>query len=289
MRIAIPLVVLVVACGENRPAPHAAPPETAAVESVVAPEVLPPAREVTFATADGVTISATFRAASVPEAPAVILVHQLSSTRAEWQPLLDRLRAQPALTTLAIDMRGHGESTRGPAGALDWHSFDTAQWVATRLDVLAAVAFLASAESGVHPASIAGVGSSIGSTAVVAAAAEDPRLRPLVTLSPGRAYHGFDAITPALALHDCPILAVVAYTETDSVDTAQTFARLTHVPAYVADGPGHGVVLFSTMPSTLDHVEDFLRTQLREPRLVPRVPGAERAGPPVTSAGTPAP
>jgi pimeloyl-ACP methyl ester carboxylesterase len=285
LRLGIVFALLAMACGE----PPAPPRPVRAVE-VAAPapppsEVLPAPREVTFTTNDGVIIAGTLQAAAAPDAPAVILVHQLSSTRAEWRPLLDRLRAEPAFTTLAIDMRGHGASTTSVAGPIDWQSFDDDQWRATRLDVLAAVTFLDGPESGVHASAIAGVGSSIGSTAVVAAAAEEPRLRPLVTISPGRAYHGFDALTPAMSLHDCPIFAIVARGEPDSVDTADAFGRLTHTPEYVAAGTTHGVLLFGEVPVTLDEVEDFLRTRLDRPRRTARVAGAEQAPPPITSTG----
>ena len=250
-------------------------------------EILPAPRDVTFRTSDGVTIGATLARAVSPDAPAVILVHQVGSTRAEWAPLLERLRVQRAFTTLAIDLRGHGASTEGPAGPLDWRTFDDAQWASTRLDVLAAVAFLSASDSGVDPAALAAIGSSIGSSAVVAAAAEEPRLTALVTLSPGRAYHGFEAITPALALADRAVFAVVAHDETDSVDTAETYGRITHVPAMVVDGSAHGVVLLTNGASVLDRVEDFLRQQLAWARVVDRPAGPRIAAPAATSTGTP--
>lgn len=269
----------------TRHATHEAPPET---EAPPVEETLPAPRDVTFTTTDGVTIAATLHRAARVDAPAIVLVHQLSSTRAEWAPLLERLHASPAFTTLAIDLRGHGASTHGPSGNLDWQSFDDAAWAATRLDVLAAVAWLAGPDSGVAPSSISAVGSSIGCSAVVAAAAEEPRLRVMVTLSPGRAYHGFDAITPVMQLDDRAIFAIASRDETDSVDTAAAYGRVTHVESLVVDGDAHGVVIFGTTPTTLDRVEEFLRERLAWTRLAPP-PSDEAAPPPVTSLGTPAP
>jgi pimeloyl-ACP methyl ester carboxylesterase len=72
----------------------------------------------------------------VPDAP---------STRSEWAPLLDRLHAHPALSTLALDLRGHGASTAGPDGTtLSYATFDAAAWAGTAQDVLAAVAYVRS-------------------------------------------------------------------------------------------------------------------------------------------------
>lgn len=254
-------------------------PSSARVDPVVAAtpahslaaRTLPDARTIEYVTEDGVHISGTLQPAAVPDAPAVILVHGLGSDRSEWAPLLERLRVEPGLTTLAIDMRGHGQSTRGPSGAIGWSSFDAAQWAATRLDVRGAVAFLHGSESGVAPSAIAAVGASIGSSAVIAAAADEPTLTTIVTLSPGRAYHGFDAITPAIGLGDRAIFAVVAHDETDGVETADAYGRIGHVPPRVVEGNAHGVALFSLDPTTLDGVEDFLREHLGSPRAVARV------------------
>ncbi len=293
--LALVLSVVVSACTEGPPpaapahhvARSSAPAPTAT--AVPAPEAPTESRDVTFVTTDGVTIAATLHRAPRVDAPAVIFVHQLGSTRAEWAPLIARLHAGAAFTTLAIDLRGHGASTRGPSGNLDWQTFGTAQWAATRLDVLAALAYLTGPDSRVAPASIAAVGASIGCSAVIAAAAEEPRLGTLVTLSPGRAFHGFDAITPAIHLDDRAIFALASRDETDSVDTAQAYGRITGVPAYILDGDAHGVVMFGTAPETLDRIEDFLRERLAWARLAPRDPVAGSVAPPPTSLGSPAP
>ena len=249
----------------------------------------PAPRDVTFVTTDGVTIAGTLTRAARVDAPAVILVHQLASTRAEWAPLLPHLAADPSMTVLAIDMRGHGASTHGSSGSLSYESFDDAQWTNTRNDVIAAVTYLLGPDSGVAPASIAAIGASIGSSAVVAAAAEDSRISAVVAVSPGRAYHGFDSVTPATLIVNRPIFALASNDETDSVETAQAFGRLTGVPAHIIPGDAHGVVMFGTTPGTLDLVEDFLRTSLTWPRLAPRVVPTEPAAPPPTSVGTPVP
>jgi pimeloyl-ACP methyl ester carboxylesterase len=284
-RASVLVLVLALACSEGPSPQHAAP---APAHHVTSPPEAPPAREVTFTTSDGVTIAGTLQRGTRADAPAIVLVHQLDSTRAEWAPLLERLRAEPSFTTLAIDMRGHGASTHGPNGTLDWHTFDADAWAATRRDVIAAVAFLTGADSGAAPASIGAVGSSIGSSAVIAAAAEEPRITTLVTLSPGRAYHGFDAITPAMQLMDRSILAIASADETSSVDTAQAYGRLSGMAPRIVAGDAHGVVLFGVDPAALDETEDFLREHLAWVRIAPRS-SAPPPPPPVTSPGTPAP
>jgi len=257
--------VLLAACSSD-PAPRATPPE--AVEAPVAEptepveETPPEPRVVRFTTSDGVTIVGELAPAARPEAGAVILVHQLGSSRSEWAPLIERLHASPSITTLAIDMRGHGESTTGTSGEIEFHAFDHEAWAQTQEDVLAAVAFLSSEESGVRPARISAVGSSIGSTAVVAAAAREPRLASFAVISPGRAYHGFDSLTPMLDLGSRGFFAIVSRDETEGVETAQAMARVTGTEAMVVDGTTHGVAVFTAEPATLDRLVAFLRTDL---------------------------
>jgi len=228
------------------------------------PPALPAAEEVTFPTSDGVTIAATLQRAPDASAPVVILVHQLASSRTEWGPLLERLHAHPALCTLALDLRGHGGSTAGPDGTtLSYAAFDAAAWRSTALDVLAAVAYVRSSTSGLTPSAIAVAGASIGSSAAIAAAAQQPDISVLAALSPGRAYHGFDAITPALEFSGRAFFAAVAREESDSLASAQALTRITHGELVEVAGAAHGTAMFSADPSLLDRTERFLRTALQ--------------------------
>ncbi|MDI7269879.1 MAG: hypothetical protein QME96_17955, partial [Myxococcota bacterium] len=78
---------------------------------------------VEFATADGVTIVGDFFCAGgLPGQcgvfPAVLLVHDRRGSRLDWQPLLDRILPTPRAlpSVLAIDLRGHGDSTAAAGG-----------------------------------------------------------------------------------------------------------------------------------------------------------------------------
>lgn len=71
---------------------------------------------VTFPTADGVALAASYRPApGGGSAPAVLLLHDFSRERREWSDLFSEWAAR-GLSTLAVDLRGHGESTRRTAG-----------------------------------------------------------------------------------------------------------------------------------------------------------------------------
>ncbi|MDL1949599.1 hypothetical protein FBQ97_07275 [Acidobacteria bacterium ACD] len=72
--------------------------------------------KVTFPTSDGVTLAGTFRPSPAGQgAPAVLLLHDFSRERREWADLLPAW-AEKGLAALAIDLRGHGESTRRAVG-----------------------------------------------------------------------------------------------------------------------------------------------------------------------------
>jgi len=82
------------------------PPEPTAV-----PRPPDPYR-VTFPTADGVSLAGSWR--PLPEhgdAPAVLLVHDFSRDRRDWDGVTGSF-AERGLATLSIDLRAHGESTK---------------------------------------------------------------------------------------------------------------------------------------------------------------------------------
>lgn len=259
------------ACTETHPAepvpeptvnaPVAAPVlrERGAVEAVA--EAPGDPVDVEFTTSDGFTIHGTLTP-GLSASPAVVLVHQLGSMRAEWTTLIERLHVAPPLTVLAIDLRGHGASAAGPDGPLDVGQFDAAQWAATSNDVLGAVAYLRTNPHGLSPQRIGLVGASIGSTAAILAAASDPTLDAIVTLSPGRAYRGVDAITPAIGLGHRHLLSLAASGEADSVEASSTFVRITTGEELVLDGNDHGVALLAAHPEAMTRVDAFLRASL---------------------------
>ncbi len=254
---------------EPPPADPAEPAPTASDPAEPAPDPEPPPlaepRTLRIRAADGVELVGDLRAGQSLEAPLVILVHQLSTTRAEWEPLLRRLGASPALTTFALDMRGHGESThrdgaRG-GGEVSWEGFETADWEKVSGDVLTVLGHLR-AEEHLSPGRVILVGSSIGSSAVIRAAAADEGIDAVVAISPGRAYRGLDALTPLPRLGSRALLTVAAAEETGAATTAEDMARIaTTGEAVIAQGNRHGVGLFEDDPSALGRVVEFIRSR----------------------------
>jgi alpha-beta hydrolase superfamily lysophospholipase len=93
------------------PAEAAAKKKKKTPEPTAVPRPADPSR-VTIETADGVALAASWR--PVPErpaAPAVLLLHDFSRERRDWEPLAAEFTSR-GLATLAIDLRAHGESTK---------------------------------------------------------------------------------------------------------------------------------------------------------------------------------
>jgi len=133
-------------------------------------------RPVTFASFDGVSLSAQLYEARTRPAPGVVLVHMLSRSRADWDSLAMTLESR-GVTALALDLRGHG----GSGG--------TADLPAMVQDVRAAVQFL-SGRQGVRPDSIGIAGASLGANLALLAAAGQLTVRAVAAVSPSLDYRG---------------------------------------------------------------------------------------------------
>lgn len=207
----------------------------------------------------------------------VVLVHQLGSNRREWKPLVERLARGPnAVTTLAVDLRGHGDSVRGPRDeVVRWSSFgtDPVRWMGTAYDVLAAVSYLRAQGA----ARVVLVGSGIGATAVLLAATGTfppgapsfvpPEVQGLVLFSPGLAYRGVDIRGPRdLWLSwGRPLLALAGERDGPSVEAVSllTPTNLPHLQREVFPlAHERGVALCNALPERWAVVERWIRQVL---------------------------
>jgi len=140
---------------------------------------------VTFQTPDGQTIVATMMEPSRRPAPAIILVHMLGRSRKDWESAGARLAGE-GFTTLAIDLRGHGESSPGGGGG---GGDERAALGAMVTDVRTAKRFL-DTRADVLPGRIGLMGASLGATLVALAAGDDATIRSIALLSPSMDYRG---------------------------------------------------------------------------------------------------
>jgi dienelactone hydrolase len=215
-------------------------------------------RAVTLRTEDGVSIAGTLYEASTRPAPAVILLHMLTRSREDWQAFADRL-ADAGITALAIDFRGHGQSSRGPAGP-DGEP-DLARMT---LDVQAARAFLASHPDLVKVSHIGIAGASIGANIAVLEAANDPAIRSLALLSPGLNYRALRAEPSMQKYSPRPVLFVAATNDPYATRSVKQLSMLGTGMREIKtlENAGHGTTMLVRYPDLARVLVDWFQRTL---------------------------
>lgn len=192
------------------------------------------AQRVAFRTDDGVTIVATWYEPSRRPAPAVILVHMLQRSRRDWDGFASRLAAS-GIGALAIDLRGHGDSSVPPPSAEGPSYADMVQ------DLKAARRFLAT-RGDVQPSHIGIAGASIGANLAALEAAADPGIASLALLSPSLDYRGLRIEAAARKYGSRPMLLIISdedgYAKRSALDLQGAGSGLRELLTLV--GAGHG-------------------------------------------------
>jgi pimeloyl-ACP methyl ester carboxylesterase len=160
---------------------------------LLAPVVLAQeARVVRLTTADDVGISAAYYAPLTNPAPALLLLHDYGKSRDEWSGFVPPLQ-RAGFAVLAIDLRGHGESTRqltarGPQN-LDYHKFEPRDFQDMLLDVDAAFNWI-TAQAGIDRNRVAIAGSGLGANLAVRYAVFNDDAAAFLLFSPSFVYQG---------------------------------------------------------------------------------------------------
>ncbi len=211
------------------------------------------AETVTLRAADGTTLSAVWHA---PErtAPAVLLVHMLTRTHAEWDQTAQALHVS-GFGVLALDLRGHGAS-EGSASALGPMPLDVQaalDWLKTRADVQAGHLGIA--------------GASLGATLAVMAAAAEPAVRSIALLSPASEYRGLrcEAQMRRFAERSGAVMLVASTGDPYALRTANHFEAMGTGPRdlRVIDATSaHGTTLLAVRPDLVASLVDWFRRSL---------------------------
>ena len=172
----------------------------------------------------------------------LILVHMMPATKESWKEFAEAMR-ELGYESLAIDLRGHGESEGGPDG---YQKFSDAEHQNGIYDLEAAWEFLKSA--GAKPEKTALIGASIGANFVLEFITKNPDFKKAVFLSPGFDYRGIK--TEPLVLKFKKDQSAVFATSKDDGNNAAEVLRLyekspkamnKHIIIY--DNGGHGTAM----------------------------------------------
>ncbi|MGE0463330.1 MAG: alpha/beta hydrolase [Vicinamibacterales bacterium] len=209
-------------------------------------------RPVTLSSLDGTTLAGQLYEAASRPAPAVVLVHMLSRSKADWDVMAQELERR-GLTALAIDLRGHGASA-GSASALG----EMVQ------DVRAAVQWLA-ARPTVRPGSVGVVGASLGANLALLAAVEQPLVRVVAAVSPSLDYRGVRAGTDVMRkLGDRGVWLAASTEDPYALRTLKELAENTTVPRdqQLSTVAAHGTQLLAADPILARALVDWLHQRL---------------------------
>lgn len=213
---------------------------------------------VEFSTVDGFRLVGTIHRASGERPPGLILVHMLGTDRGRWAHFMG-LAAQAGYTSLAYDMRGHGESRERNGDTVSFRSFNVKDWEAALADIAAAKETLLNA--GVDPENIAIVGASIGANLALTFAEGDPQIQAVVLVSPGETYRGIEIVSVMEHFRERPVLLLATEGDTYSaassaklMETAHGFSELRMHP-----GSAHGTDLLDAHPDAAGQILFWLQ------------------------------
>ncbi|OGL72970.1 hypothetical protein A3E39_02425 [Candidatus Uhrbacteria bacterium RIFCSPHIGHO2_12_FULL_60_25] len=219
---------------------------------------------ISYVTDDGVTVVGDWVTAPTTIG-AVILLHMMPVLRQSWASF-QRALAQRGLASLAIDLRGHGESVKGPDGKpLDFKKFTDGEHASTIHDVRGAYAWLRS--RGIDRDRIAVAGASIGANLALQFLSEEPQVPAAVLLSPGESYHGVETADAAdyVLPHQGVWMAASGGDDAYSAASADKLMGALQVEQKVHEkllGAGHGTKMFETHPELSDKLADWLRDRV---------------------------
>ena len=221
---------------------------------------------VTFAAADGLVVhGSVVGPSSGSSRGVVVLAHQLCSNRAEWsQASHDWVTAlaQRGVTTVAIDLRGHGQSKLFPDGSTKdlCSGGSDALFAGMVSDVKAAVGY---ARTTLGAQSVAVIGASIGSNSALVAFSEDAQLAMVVALSPGLDYLGVKTDGAVRQLGSRPALLEAADDDSYSAGSVRQLQALNSaLTTKIWPSGGHANQLLTSHPEELPRVAELVTAAL---------------------------
>jgi len=221
---------------------------------------------INYTTFDGVKIVGDWSPAPTTVGVAVLL-HMMPLDRKSWAPFTQVL-LRNGIATLAIDMRGHGESVNTAEGAkLNFKDFTDAQHQQKLNDVIGAVEWLRGKNYALDRIMI--VGASIGSDLALQMLEQEPALAGAVLLSPGN-YRGMipSEIVEDVLPHQSLWAAGSDSDDPEAFETAKAVIekaasnRKYFMPYKNA---GHGIHLFKGDPKLMETLAAWMKETFQMP------------------------
>jgi len=232
----------------------------------------PVSQPMSFVTADGFTIQGTFNIPANPgRRPLVILAHQFQADRSGWQPLVADLNAR-GIATLALDLRGHGQSTRKGGATVAVTEDFMASREAVGFDQIPADLAQAAAwirkQPRIDGRRLGLAGSSIGAYSVLVAAAQ---IHPVavLALSPAGGWGEKPALRLARSVERArsAVMVLASEGDPDAFANAQAIQNANGVYARIVPGTQHG---FAYLPDLTPEFGGWFGEYLSHHRTAPQ-------------------
>jgi alpha-beta hydrolase superfamily lysophospholipase len=218
-------------------------------------------KTVRFDTTDGVTIVGSYYPQKQAGRPSVLLLHMLGRNRTTVAETARHLQEE-GFNVLAIDLRGHGESTQGKNGPVRVEAFLSSDYAAMDRDVDAAVKYLRDQLGEGNKLAI--VGGSIGANLALRKGAADPDIAAVVLLSPSLDYRGIVTTDAITRYKDHPVFILTSENDTWSYEGAKKIAEGISADKEfkVLPGRSHGTAILQSHPEIEKEVIDWLKFHL---------------------------
>ncbi len=215
-------------------------------------------RKVSFLTSDNVTIVGRYYPLKEFD-EAILLLHMMPEKKESWDALAKKLQ-ENNIVTLAIDLRGHGESIKKGDKTLDYKLFSDKEHQESQRDVEAALEWLQK-ETNLDLTSIYIGGASIGANLSLQALAVHPEIAKGFLLSPGFNYRGIKTNVLVKKLSkDQEVFFATSKDDGDNVSQTQELYNATSAQKQwkVYDNAGHGTTMLEKTNDLLPSIIQFL-------------------------------
>jgi len=194
--------------------------------------------KIEFETSDQVRLFGNYMKVSEPKA-VLILLPMLSKTKGSWKKMQEDL-AKRQFSSLAVDLRGHGESRLMKGREIHWKAFSDKDFQKMTRDVQAVFNYLLQEEN-IPAEKIFIMGASIGANAALKFAATESQVGGVLLLSPGLNYRGIKIEEAARRYGKRPIFLSASREDMSSFGAAGHLSQF--MPNHVffkLENVGHG-------------------------------------------------
>lgn len=193
---------------------------------------------------------------------AVLFLHMMPATKESWQNFAESLK-KFGISSLAIDLRGHGESIDQGGVKINYQDFEPSQHQASSKDVESAINWLKA--KGFVYNHIGVAGASIGANLALQALGYYPEIKTAVAISPGSDYRGIQP-GPFIGAYqpDQRVLFIASHEDTGSAITSQGFYDQIQSQAklIMLENAGHGTNIFKNSPATFEETINWINENL---------------------------